>query len=166
MVFISIQWTQTEQHISRLPWHLWQSADELPTSPSSQLARCHHEAHYWFQWHPHNVTREHSLTKTARLTNSGPVSPFGFVQFYIWWGWGWVWGDNEGRRAISPRSGPDETLTLSWQSTAGEKHTSLHPWYWLKGFIDEKCVRLCISLTHIFFLNFFLQQLPWRWAHG
>lgn len=63
--------TPREPHQSSLPWqrwhlYLWRSVDELPPLCQAQLACCHHEAYYWFWWHPHNVTSERSLTKLHR----------------------------------------------------------------------------------------------------
>lgn len=134
-----------------LPWqrwhsHLWRSVDELPPLCQAQLACCHHEAYYWFWWHPHNVTSERSLTKLHR----------------------WQIADSPSyccaRRTILHLAEEGVQLALGvatikhWHflgSLCGalqrENHISVHLRHWLKAFMDDKYVSEQIYLVCIHF---------------
>ncbi len=81
----------------------------VPTSLTSSLGCCHHEAYYWFHWHPHNVTTEWSLTKLRRWQIADSPSHC-YVKLTVL-----HLAEEGGRRSISSSSGRHETRALSWQ---------------------------------------------------
>lgn len=81
----------------------------IPTSLTSSLSCCHHEAYYWFHWHPHNVTTEWSLTKLRRwqIADSPSYCCARLTILHL--------EQEGGRRSISSSSGRNEARALCWQ---------------------------------------------------
>lgn len=114
----------------------------VPTSLTSSLSCCHHEAYYWFHWHPHNVTTEWSLTK-LRLWQIADSSSYCYIKLTVL-----HLAEEGGRRSISSSSGHNETQALSWQcvqSYAGQKKS-----LWIRDFglrallMKNICVCVCV----------------------
>lgn len=106
----SIPTTLTVIFIAKRGW--------APAFLTSLLSSCHHEAYYWFHWHPHNVTTEWSLTKLRhwQIADSPSHCCARLPILHL--------AQGGGSRSISSLSGRNEARALCWrwvQIYVGEK---------------------------------------------